>query len=129
LVNTCPSVVVQAASTPSELLERAYRLRNDTDDLVLDGPNDAQLTRAVAAMSGLCLVPVLPVADCDAFCSPTISVLKQARMLRRFGCTPSPSRKASSAVEYHDEAVRDAVSKLIEEVSTLVSFTRSRRQS
>jgi hypothetical protein len=120
------------------------------------------MTRAVAAMSELCLVPVVPVADCDAFCSPTISVLKEARMLRRFRVravtvrqsverdrVPARVRVAKMlgavwcereaysaalasgrvACDYHDDAVRDEVSKLIEEVSTLVSFRRSWRQS
>ena len=153
-------LIVQAAGTPHELLERAYRLRGDVDYLVLDGPNDPQMTKAAAAISELCLIPVLPLDDADAFCKPTISVLKEARELRRFRVRamtvrqhaersrePARVRTAKTlgtiwcerqaysaaletgtiASDYGDASAREEVSRLVEEVSSLVSFSRSRR--
>lgn len=152
------NLVVQAAATPPELLERAYRLRERVDYVILDGPNDSHMTKAVAAMSELCLVPVLPVDDGNSFCGPTISVLREARTLRRFRVrtvtvrqrteryreaartrhakslrTVVCERKAYSealatggiASEYRDPMAKEELANLLQEVSSLVSFSRA----
>ena len=105
--------VVQAAATPPELLERAYRLRERVDYVVLDGPNDPHMTKAVAAMSELCLVPVLPVEDGNGFCAPTISVLREARQLRRFRVRAVTMRQRT---DRYREAARLDVAKSLKTV-------------
>ncbi|MDQ6618709.1 MAG: ParA family protein [Pseudomonadota bacterium] len=77
-------LLVQAASTASALLERVYRVRDEVEYVVLDGSSDPKMTKAMAAIAHLCLVPVAPTDDADEQCAGTLALLREARQLKRF---------------------------------------------